>query len=229
LSFLSNFFTLLYPESCPICSKALLAGEKIICTFCLYKLPKTNFHLSEQNPIHDLFIGRIDIKHSGAYLNFRKGGGVQQLIHEFKYKSRVEIGRFLGECYGIDLMEAPWIKTVDCVIPIPLHEKKLKKRGFNQSEEFASGIAKILEIPMRLDVLERATFSETQTKKSKYQRWENVKGVFEIKNPDLFTGNHVLLVDDVITTGATMEAATQCLIEDAGAQVSVAAMAFTAI
>ena len=229
MNFLSNFFTLLYPESCPVCRNALLAGEKIICTLCLYKLPKTNFHLSDQNPIQELFFGRIDIQHSGAYLNFRKGGGVQQLIHEFKYKSQLEIGQFLGENYGFDLMEALWIQSLDFVIPIPLHPDKLRKRGFNQSEIFASGIAKILDLPLGSEMLKRAKFSETQTKKSKYQRWENVKGIFEVTADEQLKDKHVLLVDDVITTGATMEAATQCLIEDAGARVSVVAMAFTAI
>ncbi len=229
MRFLTDFFSLLYPESCPICGNALIAGEKIVCTFCYYKLPKTDFHLYHQNPVHELFYGRVEIQYSGAFLNFKKGGGVQQLIHDFKYKSQLEIGQFLGESYGLDLMEAAWVNSLDFIIPIPLHPDKLKKRGFNQSEVFASGISKTLNLPMKSECLKRIRFSETQTKKSKYERWENVRGIFELTDAELLEDKHVLLIDDVITTGATMEAAAQCLIKEANAKVSVAAMAFTAI
>ncbi len=227
MSIFGDFFSLLYPELCPICGEALISGEKILCTSCFYKLPKTDFHLDDKNPIHDLFLGRINLQDVAAYLYFKKGGGVQQLIHEFKYKSKVEIGNFLGENYGYELLKTDWIKSIDCIIPIPLHHKKLKKRGFNQSEEFAAGISKVLDLPLRTDLLKRTKFSETQTRKSKYKRWENVKDIFEIENTEYLKESHILLVDDVITTGATIEAAARHLVDAAKAKVSVAALAFT--
>lgn len=133
----------------------------------------------------------------------------------------------MGENYGYELLKTDWIKSIDCIIPIPLHHKKLKKRGFNQSEEFAAGISKVLDLPLRTDLLKRTKFSETQTRKSKYKRWENVKDIFEIENTEYLKESHILLVDDVITTGATIEAAARHLVDAAKAKVSVAALAFT--
>ena len=229
MNFFSDFLSLLYPEICPVCGKTLLIGEKVICTSCFFKLPRTNFHTMNQNPLYDLFAGRINLDHAISFLNFRKGGMVQQLIHQFKYKNKREIGFLLGEIYANELKLCEWINTVNYLIPIPLHKKKFKKRGFNQSEEFASGISNVLEIPLKNDLLNRVKFSETQTKKSKYKRWENVKDIFEIVKPEELQNKHILLIDDVITTGATIEAAGRCLMRSANVRVSVAAMAFTAL
>ncbi len=229
MKFINDFLSLIYPETCPACGKVLLVGEKVICTSCFYKLPRTNFHLMDQNPLNEMFAGRIEFEQMLAFLNFQKGGMVQKLIHEFKYKNRKEIGFVLGEIYANELRQCEWIDSIDYLIPIPLHEQKFKKRGFNQSEEFASGIAKVLEIPLWTDLLYRVKFSETQTKKTKYKRWENVKDIFKVTKSEIIENSHVLLIDDVITTGATMEAAGLCLKQVENLRLSVAAMAFTAL
>ena len=156
-------------------------GEKIICTTCYYKLPRTNFHLLKENPLNEVFAGRVNFEHIVSFLNFRKGGQVQQLVHQFKYRNKKEIGFFMGQVYARDLKNTNWINSIDCIIPIPLHQKKLKKRGFNQSEEFAMGMADTLDIPVNNSTLQRIKFSETQTRKSKYKRWENVKTFFGLR------------------------------------------------
>jgi len=229
MKFFTDFLSLLYPEVCPICGNALLVGEKILCTVCFYKLPKTNYHLDANNPVQELFSGRVNISHAATFLRFSKGGMVQRLIHEFKYKNKKEIGFFLGELYANELMQTDWIKSIDYIIPIPLHPLKLKKRGFNQSEVFANGISNFLDIPVRSDLLSRIKFSETQTKKSKYKRWENVKDIFEAPNSEALANKHILLVDDVITTGATIEAASQHLLQIENVRLNVAALAFAAL
>lgn len=224
-----DFLSLLYPELCPVCGRALIGGEKVLCTSCFYKLPRTNFHLENTNPLSELFVGRIKLEQMVAFLHFRKGGMVQKLIHQFKYKNRTEIGNIMGEIYANELLLSDWINSIDIIIPIPLHKQKFKKRGFNQSEEFAVGISKILDLPLRIDLLKRIKFSETQTRKSKYKRWENVKDIFEVENSEILENKHVLLIDDVITTGATIEAAASCLMQSSNVQVSAAALAFTAL
>ena len=229
MKFFSDFLSLLYPEICPICGNALLMGEKILCTVCFFKLPKTNYHLEVHNPVQELFSGRVNVMHAATFLKFSKGGMVQKLIHEFKYKNKKKIGFFLGEAYANELLNTNWIGSVDYLIPIPLHPLKLKKRGFNQSEEFANGISNVLNIPVRCDLLSRIKFSETQTKKSKYKRWENVKDIFEAPNSAALTNKHILLVDDVITTGATIEAASQHLLQIENVSLSIAALAYAAI
>lgn len=222
-----DFLSLLYPDLCVACKKALITGEKTLCTSCFHKLPRTDFHHENHNILHEIFMGRIKLEQMVAFLYFKKGGMVQEIIHQFKYKNRTEVGNTLGEIYAYELMQCNWINNIDFLIPIPLHGKKLKKRGFNQSEEFAKGLSKILDLPLRSDLLSRAIFSETQTRKSKYQRWENVKDIFELKNPEQLKDAHVLLVDDVITTGATIEAAATCIKKSSKAKVSVVALAFT--
>ena len=134
----------------------------------------------------------------------------------------------MGCLYAHELNQTNWIKNIDCIIPIPLHPQKLKKRGYNQSEEFAAGLSSGLGIPLKTDILERIKFSETQTRKTKYKRWENVKGIFEVRNPESMMGQHVLLVDDVLTTGSTIEAASVCLQQKAKVKISVVTLAYAA-
>lgn len=229
MNIFSDLISLLFPEICFSCGDTLFKNEIIICTSCHYKLPKTNFHKSKHHVVSEVFSGRINLNHSGAFLYFGKGGRVQNLIHQFKYRKNKEIGIYLGKLYAIDLQETNWIKDVDLIIPIPLHDSKLRVRGFNQSEEFANGLSQILGLPVCTNYLKRIKKSETQTRKSRYKRWENVSGIFELTIINELNDKHVLLVDDVITTGATIEAAAEELLKATGVKVSVAAMAFTAI
>ncbi len=208
------------------CGDSLYRNEEVICTQCLFHLPKTNFHLEKINPASKVFWGRANIEMATALYFYRKESKVQTLIHHLKYHGNKEIGVFLGQLYGGQLKGSEYFKDVDIVIPIPLHKDKLKKRGFNQAESFASGLAETMKITMDTSSVYRTIFTSTQTKKSRYKRWENVSEIFSIKEATALENKHVLIVDDVITTGATMEACINTLNKVEGIRISVAAIAF---
>jgi ComF family protein len=216
---------LFFPRICAGCGNNLWRYEKTICNSCDYHLPRTNFHLDTENPITLLFTGRAEIVHGAAFLFFNKGGKVQHLMHLLKYKGRTDIGLFIGNQYGHHLMQDLRYSTCDLIIPVPLHKNKLKKRGYNQSEQFAIGLSETMKIPVMTDVLVRNVPNETQTRKSRYNRYLNVQEIFTVKKPGLITGKKVLLVDDVITTGATLEACILSLNKTSGTKVLVTCMA----
>ncbi len=226
---INDFLNLFFPNLCQACGKPLVVHENIICLSCLYKLPKTNFHMHENNPISRIFWGRANIRSATSFLFFNKGGSVQKLIHQFKYNSKIETGRYLSNLMGKDLVKSDLFNTIDVIIPVPLHKKKLHKRGFNQSDIIAEGIGDAMNVPAITDTLIRTEHTETQTKKSRYTRWENVKGKFDIHNPHTIEGKHILLVDDVLTTGATLEACAQTLLEVPNTTVSLATLAYAQV
>ncbi len=221
-----DFISLFYPHTCAACGKTLLQNEEMLCTYCLYELPKTNYHLYPSNPLEKAFRGRCEIAHVAALFLFQKRSNVQHLIHKLKYKGRKDIGIFLGNMLGSDLATCESFGDISVVIPLPLHRKKERKRGYNQSELFANGISAALHIPVDTHTLIRTTHTKSQTRKSRFARWQNVKDVFEITNLENLKNKHVLLVDDVITTGATMEAATAALLKIEGIKVSLACIGF---
>ena len=221
-----DLISLLYPELCHACGNSLFRSEKLICLSCLYKLPRTNFHLEKNNTIEKIFWGRFRLEKASSFLYFAKGGRVQNLMHEFKYRSKKEIGFYLGELYAHDLTKEEWFKDINLIIPVPLHTKKKQIRGYNQSEEIAKGLGKQSSIPIEIETLKRNVASETQTKKSRFRRWENVSEIFSLENEDKISGKHILLVDDVITTGATLEACAQKLLSVKGVKVSIASLAY---
>ena len=198
----------------------------MICTFCDYHLPRTNFHNDKENPLARIFWGRTRIENAAAYLLFNKGNAVQQLVHALKYKGRKDIGVWLGKQYGLYLSASPGFQSADQIIPVPLHPKKFLSRGFNQSEQFAIGLNAAMNIPVETQFLFRQKTSETQTKKSRFLRWQNVEDIFTIKGSHNLEGKHILLVDDVVTTGATIEACALALSKISGIRISVAAIAF---
>ena len=179
------------------------------------------------NPVIKLFWGRTSIFSASSMYSFNKGSKVQHLIHQLKYRGKKEIGVSLGKHYGNELKTAPLFSTASIIVPVPLHSKKLKKRGYNQSETFAQGLAESMRAENPSDVLIRTFASETQTKKSRFARWKNVEEIFKVASPEKITGKHVLLVDDVVTTGATLEACANKILEVPGTKVSVAAIACT--
>lgn len=223
---LKDFISLIFPKICVSCGKSLYKNEHSICTYCAYHLPKTNYHLDNENPVAKIFWGRTTIFSAAAFYNFNKGGQVQHLIHQLKYKGRSEVGVAVGKLYGYELMQSEYFKTVTIIIPVPLHPKRQKKRGYNQSDCFAEGLAKSMKAEADCKTLYRACESETQTKKSRFMRWKNVETIFQLRDLKTLEGKHVLLVDDVITTGATFEACAQTLLQVPGIKVSIAAIAY---
>lgn len=225
----TDFLNLFFPNLCEACGEPLVKHENILCLSCLYKLPRTNFYRHKNNPIARIFWGRAEINAATSFLFFNKGGNVQTLIHGFKYKGKVETGKYLGELMGKELQKSELYNTVDIVIPVPLHPKKLRLRGYNQSDIIARGISNSTGIHTDSEVLVRTEFTETQTKKSRYNRWENVKGKFAISQKQLIEGKHILLVDDVLTTGATLEACAQTLLHVPNTTVSLATLAYAQV
>lgn len=187
-------------------------------------MPRTNFSLGKNNIVDQLFWGRFPVHSAGAYYYFRKGGHVQKILHQLKYKNNPEIGITIGKLYGQEILKSG-CDIPDLIIPIPLHPKKLRIRGYNQSERFGIGLSEALNIPMDTTNFVRNTFTETQTKKTRYDRWNNVKDIFFCHNPDLFTNKHILLIDDVITTGSTIESAAIKLKSYKNTQISIASIA----
>lgn len=229
LQYLKDFVSLLYPEVCLCCGEGLVKQEEFVCTTCMFKLPKTNFHLQPDNVLANTFIGRVDITTAAAYCYYQKEGMVQDLVHQLKYNGKKELGNHLGKWYGQDLKQAEPFSRVEVVIPVPLHKLKQRKRGYNQSAQFATGLAQSMSIECCEDVLIRVKNSETQTNKTRYERWENVKDIFGIQNKERIEGKHVLLVDDIVTTGATTEACSHALRSAGVASLCVASIGFTNI
>jgi ComF family protein len=221
-----DFLTeLFYPRICMSCGRLLIKEEDILCTYCIMNLPKTNYHLWKRNPVMQLFDGRINLNAATAMYFYKKGGNVQQLLHNFKYRGYSDIGVKTGKDFGSELMLSAEFKTADYIIPVPLHFKKLRIRGFNQSERFAFGLSQSMSASLENDNLIRKVHTSTQTKKSRWERWQNVNSIFELKNPEKLKDSHVLLVDDVITTGSTIEGCVTILSRVEGIKISVAAMA----
>jgi len=225
VSLLDDFLSLVYPRICMACGNSLYKYEKCICTFCSYHLPKTNFHLEKDNPVSKLFWGKVNIHAATSLYYFNKGGKVQQLMHQLKYKGQKDIGLYIGTSYGKELLKSDLFNTVEYVIPVPLHPKKIKQRGYNQSELIAQGISQSMNIPLDIKTLIKINETKTQTHKSRFSRWENVKEVFELKEYHHLTNKHIMLVDDVITTGSTIESCIIQLLKVPGIKISIATMA----
>jgi ComF family protein len=225
-TYLGDFIALIFPQLCQACGNNLVGGEELICTGCTYDLPYTNFHKQKDNVVARQLWGRIDVAMAYVLLYFYKGGKVQNMMHQFKYRNMPLIGNKLGNLAGAQLIQSEWQGKIDMIIPVPLHPQKLRARGYNQSAQFAHGLADQLKIPVEEDNLIRVKYTDTQTKKSRFSRYENMKEVFTISHPERFEGKHVLLVDDIITTGSTLEACGIELLKIKGVTLSVAAIAY---
>ena len=222
---LRNFVGILFPNTCLICNENLMQGESQICLHCFNNIPRTNFHKVKDNEVEKRFWGKADIYKATAFFYYSKGSSFQQLLHELKYKGNYEIGVVAGKFAAIDLLENGYFNDVDLLIPIPLHRKKFLKRGYNQSEKIALGMGELLEKPVDTRLLQRMKNTDTQTKKSVFERYENTSGVFELLNSDSLGNKHVLLVDDVLTTGSTIEAAVLAFGQCKNIKISVFTLA----
>jgi ComF family protein len=221
--------SLLFPEICTACKGALMDGETLLCLDCRVHLPRTNFHQVHDNPVNRLFYGRVPLAAATSLFYFKKQSKVQNLVHGLKYKSQKELSNQLGNMIGADLRSAEPYRETQVVVPVPLHKAKLKSRGYNQSEGFAVGIGNIIGCEVYPDGLTRSVQTSTQTRKTRTERWENVKDVFIIEEPSLVYQKRVLIVDDVVTTGATLEACCNAVLEAGAATVSIATIAYAEI
>lgn len=224
--YIRDFIGLFYPAICVACGEGLAAKEEYICLSCLQAFPKTDFHNQIDNPLADNFNGRVPLIAAAAWCHYQKGNSIQKVIHEMKYKGKKEIGIFVGRWYGSELKNAFPFKDADLIIPVPLHKRKKIKRGYNQSEYFARGLSQSMKIPLNTTVLLRIKNTETQTNKTRYARWENVLDVFKVNDSISLKGKNVLLVDDIVTTGATIEACATTLLEANAKSVCIAAIGY---
>lgn len=213
-TYLKDFGSLFFPVICHACGNSLVATEKHFCTACIYQLPYTNYHLHADNKIAKQFWGRVNVNSATAFLYFNKAGKVQNMMHQLKYNNQPQIGIEIGRMYAEKLKEHDTYLLAEAIIPVPLHPKKLLKRGYNQSEQFAIGLSEILNIPVKTDVLYRDKAAESQTSQSRGNRFDNMKTVFKAHQTE-HSYKNVLLVDDTITTGATLEACAIAL-QDVG-------------
>lgn len=220
-----SLVNLFFPPVCAGCHSFLLWNENVICTLCRHNIPLTNHHLNRENEAFKKFYGRIPVEHTSAMLYFHKRGIVQELIHNLKYKRQEEIGTVLGEWYAEDLKNSAIIKSIDEIIPVPLHKRKLRERGYNQVTNFGLSLSKNLNISYNPTLLFRNIYSKTQSKKNLLNRSDGIDTTFDVVFTEKDHNKHFLLIDDVITTGSTLEACSHALLKIPGAKISIVCMA----
>ncbi len=220
-----DILNIIFPKVCCICDQGLTKNEELICFHCRSTLPKAKFEDPKDNEVVHRIYGKLNIEIGLAYLYFYKSGITQKLLHQLKYKNQPEIGLLLGNWIAHDILNYGMDKNLDLIVPVPLHKKKERKRGYNQSRHFAKGISELTNIPTDFDNLQRVHFSASQTHKSKEQRWKSVERAFHVKTAECFKDKHVLLVDDVMTTGATLEACGNEILKNGASALSLATIA----
>jgi len=224
MSLIQDITDIFFPRICCGCENLLAHREKLICTECLYKLPRTGFWKEEDNNVAKMFWGRVPFKNASSFLYFQKGSQLQNIMHKFKYRNQKEIGYELGKLFGSHLLSTNY-SSVDIIVPVPLHNSKFRKRGYNQSEWIVRGMSEILKIPYEISALERVKANDSQTRKTRYERWENVENIFNLVSPETFKNKHVMIIDDILTTGATIEACATAILNVPGVKLSVATLA----
>ena len=217
---------LAYPHVCAGCGNDVLPQHHLLCLSCLDSLPKTHFHLHAENPIAKIFTGRLPLQHATAQYYFTKESLLQHLLHQAKYKGHRELCLYLGNLMGQQLAESTWINSIDALVPLPLFAEREKRRGYNQSYLLCTGMAEVINKPVLKNVVIRSTATESQTRKNRVARWQNMEGRFALTGTQL-EGKHVLLVDDVVTTGATLEACGRALLEAPNSTLSIATLCFS--
>ena len=221
----NDFLKLFFPELCLLCGTPLAEGETHLCLRCLYRLPRTRYERKTGHAAEQLFTGKVPVEHVFPFLRYQKGGSVQRLIHTLKYKDNKELARYLGRLAALDIERAGGCRDIDLLVPVPLHKKKYRQRGYNQAEWIALGLASVFGTPIDTDGLQRIRPTATQTRKSVYDRWTNVQDVFEARHPEHFAGKHILLIDDVLTTGSTLGACACAIQRATEARISIFSLA----
>ncbi|PWA06622.1 ComF family protein [Flavobacterium psychrotolerans] len=222
-----NLINVLFPKVCVGCNTFLLSNEKVICTVCRHEIPLTNHHLNPENEAFKKFYGKIPVEFTSTLVYYHKKGIVQEMIHSLKYRGHEEIGTILGDWHAEDLKRLPVTSTFDAIIPVPLHKKRLKERGYNQVTTFGLALSDNLNITYDTSILRRNIYSKTQVKKNLLKRTEVVGNIFEVEFTDKDHNKHFLLIDDVLTTGSTLEACGRALLKIPGAKISIVCMAMS--
>lgn len=226
-SWLSAFIHLIYPHNCEGCGTDILNENSFLCTKCLYQLPQTGFIAHANNPVEKKLYGRIKVEQAGAGFYFTKDGLLQHLVSHLKYKNNKEMGLYLGRLLGNQLLATHRFDEVEALIPLPLNEKKLSKRGYNQAEIICEGIASVWNMPIITDAVTRLIDTATQTNKSLIDRWDNIEGAFAISDANKIEGKHVAIIDDILTTGASIESCGHELLKVKGVKLSVITVGYT--
>jgi ComF family protein len=221
----NDLLDLFYPNLCSACAIPLVGNEEVICTNCRLSLPRSNSHLIEIPSLADKFAGKVVVKSVYTFLKFEKAGKVQRLLHQLKYNNRPDVGQTLGRLYGQELRMSQVNEQLDLLLPIPLHSRKLAQRGYNQSDAIAGGLSETLAVDWSATILKRSKFTSTQTRKTRMERFENVAGIFEVTQPERIKGKRIGIVDDVVTTGSTLESAIIELLQNGAKEVSVITLA----
>jgi ComF family protein len=224
-SLFDDFISLIYPKICLGCNNPLLKHEQCICSICQFHIPKTNHFKTRDNNLQKLFWGKIQLNHAAALYEFVKDGPLQKMIHALKYEENKEVGIYLGKQIAYEIGESVFLKNIDYIITVPLHPKKEKLRGYNQSMCIAKGIQEIMKTEIDSTTLQRTVDTESQTKKNKYSRWVNVGEVFQITDVEKLKNKHILVIDDVVTTGSTLESCVSILQQIKGIKVSIVTIA----
>ena len=220
-----DLLDLFYPNLCSSCNGQLVGNEEVICTKCRAELPRTQSHELLNPALGEKFAGKVDVHHVYSFLKFEKGGGVQRMLHQLKYGNRPEVGNVLGRIYGYELQKQGLHHEFVQIIPIPLHPRKLAQRGYNQSDRFAEGLSESMGVEWSPEILKREKFTATQTHKTRLERFENVSGIFEVIQPEKVKDRRIALVDDIVTTGSTLESAIIALQQNDAKDVSVLTIA----
>lgn len=224
MSQLRNLFRLIYPALCPGCGEPLLPDEHDLCLKCQFALPFTHFSTTPFNSAEQRLTGRFPLHAVTSYLYFNQQTLGRPIVHSIKYNGNIHLARTMGRHMGLDLLQSDRFSDIDLIVPVPLHWRKFLQRGYNQSEELSRGIAQVLHLPISTRNLVRTTYTETQTHKDRSQRLSNMQHVFRVKHPEEFQGKHLLVIDDVITTGATIDAACQPLSTIPDITISIATL-----
>ena len=221
MTWIKDFISLLFPRYCKVCRRRLMHSEQHLCINCLLELPRTHYDQNPENLLIQHFMEWPEVVRATAYFYYHKEGKYSSLIHHLKYHDKPEVGIYLGRIAATELQKSGFFDGIDIIVPLPLSRKKLRKRGYNQCDYIAQGLSEVTGIAVCNSCIERIIDTDTQTRKGRIERWENTKNIFRITNAGVLTGKHILLIDDVVTTGATLHACISAMLATTSVRISV--------